>query len=368
MNYSTFIPVGFSPFLAFILVLAIIPLARKIAIHIGLTDKPGGRKQHEDEVPLIGGLIIFPVFIGLGLLSGFSLSAYWPLIAALGLLLITGAIDDKFHLGAWLRFGVQIFAASLVVLAGGAQLEHLGNLFGFGHFELGFMAAPFSIIALTLLINAVNLMDGLDGLAAGKSAVMIFWLMLACGVAGNAENFLALSILLGAVMGFLFYNMRHPFRKKASVFLGDAGSLCLGLAIGWYCIHLAQDPDPAVVPITIAWIIALPIIDACGQFYRRVKEGRHPFDPDRGHFHYHFIHAGLSVSQSTWLILLWVFVLGGIGYLGVYFGVPEPVLTIFWIGLLFSHMAMSYRPQRFIEMLMRFHKKKAEHSLAPPEV
>ncbi len=363
------LPPYLAPFLAFLAVVLIIPPARLLAIRFGLTDKPGGRKQHEDEVPLIGGLVIFPVFMILGLLAGFSFADYWPLFAALILLLGTGAVDDKLHLSAWSKFAIQIGAASMIVILGGAQLTHLGDLFGLGTLGLGFMAIPFTITAVTLLVNAVNLMDGLDGLAAGKSSVMIFWLMVACVIAQDWAAFSALSILLAAIAGFLFFNMRHPLRKKACVFLGDAGSLGLGLVIGWYCIKLAQEPNPAVVPITIAWIIALPIIDACGQFYRRVKEGRHPFDPDRGHFHYHFIHAGLSVGHSTALILLWVFALGGIGYLGVYFGVPEFVLTILWIALLFSHMALSYKPQRFIAKLSRLPKKKAAaHLTAPPEV
>jgi len=222
-----------------------------------------------------------------------------------------------------------------------------------GKFALGYMSIPFSIIAVTLFVNAINLMDGLDGLAAGKSVVVLVWLMLACVMAGIWPPFLHMAILMGCVFGFLFYNMRHPFRKKACVFLGDAGSLSLGLVLAWYCIGLAQEPDPIVVPIMIAWIIALPVMDACGQFFRRVKEGRHPFDPDRGHFHHHFVHAGIPVGKSTVMILGWGLILGGIGTLGIYAGVPQPVLTTSWIVLLFSHMAMSYKPDFFIRALSK---------------
>jgi len=343
------------PIIAFIAVLAIIPTARELAISFRLVDHPDDeRKHHDDEVPLIGGLVIFPVFMICGMFAGLDFLAYWPLFVALSMILVTGAMDDRFHINAWVRFFIQFAAAALVVIMGDAKLYHLGNLFGFGNFGLGWMATPFSIVAMVLFINAINLMDGLDGLAAGKSAVGLGWLMLACAIAGHWPPFFAIAILMACILGFLFYNMRHPFRSKASIFLGDAGSLSLGLILGWYCIGLARDPDPAVVPITIAWIIALPVIDACGQFFRRVKEGRHPFDADRGHFHHHFVHAGIPIGKSTAMILAWGFVLGAIGYGGIYYGVPQPVLTVLWIALLFSHIAVSYKPRLFIEFLSRF--------------
>lgn len=342
---------------AFFAVLLVIPFARKAAIAYGLTDKPGGRKTHDDEVPLIGGLVIFPVYIVFGHFAGMDLASYWPLYAALLLLLVTGAVDDKYHLGAWVRFFVQFVAATVIVVVGSARLYHLGDLFGFGNMGLSFMSIPFSIIAVVLFVNAINLMDGLDGLAAGKSAIVLGWLMLSCAIAGAWIPFFHMAILMACILGFLFYNMRHPFRTKASIFLGDAGSLGLGLVLAWYCIGLAHEPDPIVVPIMIAWIIALPVIDACGQFYRRVKEGKHPFEPDRGHFHHHFVHAGIPVGKSTMMILAWGAILGGIGYFGIFFGVPQPVLTVGWIILLFSHMAVSYRPRLFIDFLGRFGAK-----------
>jgi UDP-GlcNAc:undecaprenyl-phosphate GlcNAc-1-phosphate transferase len=164
--------------------------------------------------------------------------------------------------------------------------------------------------------------------------------------------------LLGALAAFLFYNMRHPMRDRASVFLGDAGSMGLGLVIAWFCIALTQQSvEPVIVPISIAWIVALPVIDACGQFYRRVKEGRHPFSADRGHFHHHFVHAGVPVGRSTAMILLLGFVLGGIGYFSIYAGVPQIVMTVAWTGLLFSHMAVSVRSEYYIRIFSKFAAK-----------
>lgn len=349
MTFSLF----FSAFAAFIAVLALIPPARLFALKIGLVDEPGGRKQHDDAVPPIGGLVIFPVFMVAVLLMQGELAVYGYLFIALIMILMTGAIDDFVPLHAWLKFAVQISAAALVVIMGGARVTSLGDLFGFGEIYLGWMSIPFSIAAVALLVNSINLMDGLDGLAAGKSFVVLGWLVLACFIGQEPAAAVMMMPLLGALAGFLFYNMRHPLRDKACVFLGDAGSMGLGLVLAWFCIALTQHSEPVLMPISIAWIVALPVIDACGQFYRRVREGRHPFSPDRGHFHHHFIHAGVPVGRSTFMILLLGFVLGGIGYFGILAGVPQLIMTAGWIALLFTHMAVSVRSEYYVKLFSR---------------
>ncbi len=351
-----------SPFIAalisLIAVVALIPLARMVALKIGLVDQPDDeRKHHETPVPPIGGLVILPVFMVAVLLMGGEINTFGVLFIGLIILLAMGAIDDLRPLHHWLKFGVQIFVAALVVVFGGARIYTLGDMFGLGEIQLGWMSIPFSIAAVALLVNSINLMDGLDGLAAGKSFVVLGWLVLACFI-GNEEYASAYMLpLLGALAGFLFYNMRHPMRDKASVFLGDAGSLGLGLVLAWFCVTLTQEEEPVIVPISIAWIVALPVIDACGQFYRRVKEGRHPFSADRGHFHHHFIHAGVPVGRSTAMILLLGFVLGGIGYFGILAGVPQIIMTAAWIALLFSHMAVSVRAEYYIRLFSKFASK-----------
>lgn len=343
---------------AFLAVLVLIPLARKYALKVGFVDEPDGeRKDHDEAVPPIGGLVIFPVYIITAMLMGFPLVTYWPLFAALFMLLVIGALDDRYHINAWVKFSGHIGAAILVVVFGQARLYTLGDLFSMGTFGLGFMSIPFSLAAVVLLINAMNLMDGLDGLAGGKGFVVLFWLALAAWIAGDPYAITALLPLMGALLGFLYYNMRHPWRDKATVFMGDAGTLSLGLVLAWFCIGMAHDADPVVTPISIAWILALPIIDTCGQFYRRVKEGRHPFSADRGHFHHHFIHAGIPVGRSTVLILLLGFLLGGVGYLGVIVGVPAIILTLAWIALLFIHMYLSRHPERYIHIVKRFNRR-----------
>ena len=211
--------------MACIAVIVLIPIMIKFAPRLKLLDTPTERKNHEGQIPLIGGVVIMPVFMIVTIIAGFSIQTYWSLYSAIIVLLITGAVDDKTHLHPWVKFALQAFAASLIVFFGDAQIDSLGNLFGLGEFTLGFMTIPFSFAAVMLLINAVNLMDGLDGLAAGSVLIMLALLTI------NTPQAPLAFILIAALAGFLFYNLRTPFRKKASIFLGDAGSLCLGLCL-----------------------------------------------------------------------------------------------------------------------------------------
>jgi len=349
MDYQILISV-----FAFLAVAALMPLARVLALRAGFVDAPDKRKVHEGLVPPIGGLVIFPVYMLALVLAGQDMGAYWPLMFALGLLVVTGAVDDYAHINPWIKFFIQIFAALVVLFFGDLQLHHLGDIFSMGTLWLGFMALPFSLAAIVLLINAVNLMDGLDGLAGGKSFVMLGWFALAAWLAGHEGELQALAPLLAALAGFLVYNMRSPLRARASVFLGDAGSLGLGLVLAWFSIKLAQpESGRAIEPIAVAWVLALPIMDECAQFYRRVREGRHPFAPDRGHFHHHLLHAGFGAGQATFVILLLGMLTGAIGYGGLWLGVPEVVLTLLWIAALLTHMYLSEKPQVYIGFFKR---------------
>ena len=333
--------------IAFALSAALIPLFAAVSRKIGLLDQPGGRKKHGVAVPLVGGLVIFPLFIAMALWSGIPSQNEYYFLAAMALLLVIGALDDRFQIAAKVKFVVQITAAALICIGGHAYFFSLGDLFGFGPFGLNLMAIPFALTAAVLLVNAVNLMDGLDGLSGGLGLISLGWLALACVLASSFAPLLLLMILCGGLCGFLVYNLRAPWRKKASVFMGDSGSLALGLSLAWFSITLAKGDDPVIAPIAVAWILALPIWDICGQFARRVSRGRHPFAPDLHHFHHHLIAAGFSVGKATMILWSFFFVSGLIGIGGIVLDVPEFWLTYPWIAGLFIHIYLSLRPHRF---------------------
>ncbi|MGH1457166.1 MAG: MraY family glycosyltransferase [Alphaproteobacteria bacterium] len=344
-----FLSAAIVPVIAFVLVVLLVMPFRKFARIVGIVDAPGGRKQHDKAIPPIGGLVIFSVFLVLGVVSGVvDLQKYWPLYLSLVVLLVSGALDDQFPIHARLKFVIHIGVAALIAFMGNVQAAYLGDLFGFGVVWTGFMSYPFTIIAIVLLINAMNLMDGMDGLAGGVSVVMFAWFGVACVVAGFYSGAQVLVLLIACLCGFLVFNMRNPWRRKASLFLGDAGSMSLGLTIAWFSVLLARGPESPIEPIAVAWIIGFPIFDTCAQFFRRVCEGRDPFSPDRGHFHHHFIDAGVPVRWASVIIIAIVAVMGAIGYGGIALGLPPFILTIGWILLLLAHIAMSKNPQRYV--------------------
>lgn len=347
--FHLFVPLG-----ALLAVLLLLPRVIALAHGRGFVDAPGGRKKHEGIVPPVGGLVVFPVYGAAALLAGVPLGSWVWFLMALGLLVVVGGIDDRKPVRPAIKFAAHFIAAALIVVPGGAQVTGMGDILGFGELWMGWMSIPFSVVAVVLLLNAVNLMDGLDGLAGGMGFVIAFWLAV-CAVLGGAMPFMEASVLLMAVLaGVLYYNMRAPWRERAVVFLGDSGSLGLGLTIAWLAISMARpEQPPAIMPMAVAWILSLPIYDICGQFARRVSQGRHPFDADHNHFHHHFITAGYPVGQATAAILAIAFVNGAVGVAGVMMDVPQAWLAWPWIAGLFLHIYLSMRPHRFRRILMR---------------
>ncbi len=340
-----------------IVVIAIMPV-RKMARIFGIVDEPGGRKAHVKAIPPVGGLIIFTIFMLYGSFAGLvDMQKFWALYIGLIVLLVTGAIDDQFHVNAKLKFIIHVLAACLIAFYGNVQAAYLGNLFGFGVVWTSVFSYPFTIIAIVLLVNAMNLLDGLDGLAGGVSFVIFSWFIIAALSSGWYEYAAILIVLNACIAGFLVYNMRNPLRRRASLFLGDAGSMCLGLTIAWFGVHLARSPVAPLEPIVLAWIIGFPIFDTCAQFYRRICDGNDPFSPDRGHFHHHFMDAGVPVHIAVPIIISLIALMGGVGYVGFMIGLPPVVLSIGWVILLFIHIIMSRHPERYVTLIKSLKNK-----------
>jgi UDP-GlcNAc:undecaprenyl-phosphate GlcNAc-1-phosphate transferase len=340
--------------ISFFTVFFLLPRFFRIAVRSGFVDQPGGRKGHERRVPPIGGLLIFPVFMILAMAGGAGFKENWPLFCALVLILATGVLDDRLDIKASLKFAIQFIAALLIVLPGGALIISLGNFIGTGPLYLGWMAVPFTIVCVMLLINAINMIDGLDGLAGGLGLIALFWLAASSLQAGESKYLEEIALLMGALGGFLYSNMRTPLNKKAKVFLGDSGSMALGLVLSWYCINMSQIPNQSLAPVSVSWIVALPVIDAFALFIVRLSSGRHPFSADNLHFHHHFINAGYPVEKTTLLILLIGFIMGLAGVCGHLLELPDYYLAAGWVLLLVVHTVITINSGRFIDFLAKF--------------
>lgn len=345
-------------FLSFCVTALLIASFSKVAIKIGLVDQPGGRKKHDFPVPLVGGVAIFSAFILLNI--GFTpFFDHWVSYLALSILIYMGIIDDAIEVNAKLKFLVHFIVAGLLVFDG-TILSSMGNIFGTGDISFGVFAPIFTVLCVVYLINAMNMIDGIDGLSGGIGFVVAIFLFSASLMKGLVPA-LELQFLIGALVAFLMFNYRHPWRERASVFMGDAGTMALGFVMAWLAIDLSQ-PDATEYgaifePISIAWLLALPIWDAFGMLTARIRRGKHPFEPDRNHFHHHFLDAGFKPEEATPLIMLYCMLLGAIGVFGASWGIPTVVLTVLWVVMWLFHAQLSYKPARFVNALTSFRQK-----------
>jgi len=345
------------PIATFFVAVAFLWVGKIVAMKFGFADKPGGRKKHDTPVPPIGGLVILPVFMIFSQIAGLDFIVPWPLIAGLCTLLIMGAIDDAITLKPWIKFFVMLWTCCFVVVFGQAEITSVGDLFGFGEVQLGFMADAFTVMAIVLLMNAINMIDGVDGLAGGFCALVVFWMMATCYATGQMGSFNALSILLAALLAFLCFNLRHPLRKNATIFLGDSGALCLGLLLGWFCVKLTQQENPPLEPATVIWIIALPVMDAFGLFVARSVRGLHPFYPDRRHLHHRFIDAGIMPAHTTFIMLGLYSIFAFIGFFAQAKHVPPVYLFWGWMAVFILHTALIIYPRGY-DLWARYWRKR----------
>lgn len=300
---------------------------RKPAEHFGLVDHPNHRKMHLGSIPTIGGIAMFLALLLLAALFHYPVLQYYTsLFLGIALLVMIGVMDDLHDWSARRKMLFQVLAVLLMIAIDGNSLSHLGNLFGQGSLELSYWAIPFTIFGVIGLINAINMVDGVDGLAGGLCLSSLLWLLIAASILGASAESLLLVSVIGVVLGFLLLNMRHPWQARASVFMGDAGSMMLGFILGWFAVHLSQLHGPALPPIATVWIFAVPLLDSVNVMSRRLLEGKSPFKADRGHLHHLLLDAGFSHAQTGTIMVLSSFLLGGVGMVAWTWHVPEYVL------------------------------------------
>lgn len=345
-----------APLLAFLLSGVTILALRRPAKALGLVDRPGGRKQHHGTVPVIGGVGLLLGFGVASLLLPVALRPYAALYVGLLLLTVCGVVDDACELRSGSKLLAQVMAAVLMVGWGGMQLAVVGELPGAGApLDLGGWAIPLTLLAVVGFVNALNMLDGADGVAGGVAFVMLVWLGIA-GVLAGAEAMPGLALTLAAaVAAFLVHNMRNPWRRKAGVFLGDAGSMALGFAIAWFAVEASQLAGARVSPAGIAWIVALPVVDTLSLMVRRVVKGRSPFAADREHLHHVFQRAGYSVAQTSYALTVAAAAFGAVGVFGALAGVPDVLLALGLVAVGVAHYVFIRRAWRTMRALRRLH-------------
>lgn len=309
-----------------VIALALLPLARRI----GWMDHPDTRKVHREATPLVGGVAIFLAFFGM---------CYWiqapevypqvvPLFVASLIMLFTGLVDDRYPLSATIRFAAQGVACLVMIYWGGIRLDDFGSLFWPSVLELGPLAVPITIFAALGVINAFNMIDGLDGLSGSLFLVALAGIALASIGAMRRDELTLLLLMGGCVAGFLLLNARLPWNPRARTFLGDSGSVLLGFWLGWMFIDLGNDQGAATrafAPMTAVWIFGLPLLDTTRLMRNRWKAGKSAFEADRTHLHHAFLVSGCTVGQAWWRMVGLSAAFAAVGVVFQWLGVPEYV-------------------------------------------
>lgn len=328
-------------FVTFAFTIGSILLLKPLAFKVGLVDKPGGRKFHQGNIPLIGGIGIFLGFAFALLTLDISLSQFRGFIGGAVILVITGMLDDFSELTPRARLFVQIFVGFLITIWGDTSLQSIGNIFALGNIALGYFALPFTILAVVLIINAVNMTDGVDGLAGTVALIEFFYLFYLAQHSHHVMEGQILFIIMTALLAFLFFNF--PWRQHASIFMGDAGSMMLGFFLVWFCIHLSQPANSVAKPVTFLWIMAVPIFDIASVVLRRLARGISPFHSDRGHFHHYLERRGFSPLMINFSLGLLTGLVGLVGIISEHFNIHETVMFFSFIMLFILYLYLLRR-------------------------
>jgi len=325
----------------------LVPGLVRLAPALGLLDKPDVRKLHVGLVPLVGGLAMFLAFLLVTAMSGSAPALHRAFYLGALMMLTIGVVDDRRPLPSVPRFLLQGLTLWLVVHYTGNVLADVGMLVSPTVLELGPWAVPFTVFGFLGVVNAVNLVDGADGLAGGVAftALLSFLavLLLMNGAAGHASLRVAMAGLAGAVAGFLAFNLRTPWRRRAAIFMGDGGSLFLGFVLGWFAIYLCSPlagPDH-LAPVSAVWILIVPLIDTVSCMLRRALSLRSPMSADRQHLH-HLLQAwGLSPAQTVALMIALNGLGGAVGVAVWWYQVPEYWAFAATLALLALYMAVA---------------------------
>ncbi len=298
---------GLGFFIALLVVTAITPVVRWVAVGVGAVDAPGQRRVHVRTIPRLGGVAIaLAFFLPLLVLFGAETQVAHLFFAepqrivgllAGGLLLCgTGIVDDIRGVRAWYKLAMQVVAATIAFAChyriDGIELPWIGPL------PMGVFALPVTALWFAAIINAINLIDGLDGLASG----ITFFVCVVNFVVGAIHHdplvMLLSATLGGAVLGFLLYNW-----NPASIFMGDSGSLFIGFVLATTALRGSAIKSSTTIAILVPLVaLGLPIIDTLFAMVRRVLERRPIFSPDRGHIHHRLLAMGLNQRRAVLLL------------------------------------------------------------------
>ncbi|NVN90106.1 MAG: undecaprenyl/decaprenyl-phosphate alpha-N-acetylglucosaminyl 1-phosphate transferase [Desulfuromonadales bacterium] len=300
-------------FISVLITIALTPLLSAVAIRNNLVDHPGGRKIHSHPIPRIGGIAMACGAFAPLLFWQFGDRFVVAFLSGAAVLVLFGLLDDLQDLPPKVKFFGQILAALVVIIGGGVHITSLGSLLpGVLHLPPA-LSIPLTLVAIIGATNAINLADGLDGLAGGISLLIFAALVCLSYLAGNQIIGLISLAMVGVLFGFLRFNT-HP----ATIFMGDAGSQFLGFSAATLAISLTQSA-PTMSPVLPLILLGFPILDTLTVMVTRIARKQSPFVADKNHFHHHLLALGLAQSESVLVIYLLQTLLVGVALLLRYY-------------------------------------------------
>ena len=286
--------------------------AKKYKVLVDLPDR--SRKFHKRPTPLTGGLGILlallvsgKLYIDLNNLTGYLPEFTFQLMVISVPLLILFLIDDLKGLKPLIRILIQCALSGYMIFSTGVYLESLGNLFGFGNINLGLFGIPFTLFCVVGVMNAFNMMDGINGLCSGCAMLALILIGFSSGLIYDSM----LVLIIGSTLGFVIFNLGF-LGKKRGVFLGDSGSNLIGFWVAWIAVYASQNQNYFIEPITMLWFISIPLLDCVGLIFSRIKKGLSWSTAGRDHIH-HKLMKKFTSRQTLIIILAITFITGLFG-------------------------------------------------------
>ncbi|MBF0380060.1 MAG: undecaprenyl/decaprenyl-phosphate alpha-N-acetylglucosaminyl 1-phosphate transferase [Magnetococcales bacterium] len=330
-----------------------------LAPNLGLVDKPWGHKKHKNNTPLVGGIALFlglmPAFFLFEIISPYNERLWW----ASFLILAVGVWDDITGLSIYKRFFLEFIIATIITVGGGLTVKTLGNLIGFGEVELGVFAVPFTVICIVGVINALNMVDGIDGLLVGLTIVSLTAMIYLATIVGRYGEAEIILIIISALIPVFIFNSRLLGQQTARIFMGDGGSKLMGLFLAWFTISLSQSytphnieqAEPAFPAAGALWLLAIPLIELFSSILRRLLKGRNPFKPDLQHMHHLLLRAGFSVNHTLMIILGIATIMAIVATVAFTALIADSIFFVSLLGIyavycIFAHMFWQNREQQ----------------------
>ncbi|WP_102798360.1 UDP-N-acetylglucosamine--undecaprenyl-phosphate N-acetylglucosaminephosphotransferase [Bowmanella denitrificans] len=350
--YLEVVPLFTAFIVAFFSLVVMTPFAR----HLGLVDAPDYRKRHTGLVPLTGGVSIFLAVLTASLVTDVWMKNYPLFFTASAFVVLLGMFDDRFNLSAKGRLVCQFAVASIMAWSAQNYITDLGNIFGYGDIEISSIGYFFTLICVVGVINAFNMIDGIDGLAGGMSLVVLFAVVFLMLISNNGDAIMAPLIIVSALVPFMAFNLSIKGFRGNKIFMGDSGSMFIGLTIVWLLVEFTQGSQPAMRPITAVWLIGLPLMDMAAIMYRRAKKGQSVLQPDRQHLHNIFMRAGFSQTKALVFIIAIGAIYAMVGIAGEVLNVPEYIM----FGLFMSILILYSYVLQNIWKILRVVRKRSE--------